>query len=195
MWEKGAGEAEAENFWKWVEMYAQLDLKKKVEGCELDELNAHVFLEKNHQALTVKELRDKLREIGWEKRPMMFPVVVFLIMRYKADWHYIVNAPQGNNQDLIDTAQRMLDEAQAAVDEAIRSAEAAKAAEEEATEKANAAKAAKEEATRTATAAKAAADEAAASAASAEKKAEEARGAGPPRPPPPGRGGGGPPPR
>ena len=160
MWEKGAGEAEAENFWKWVEMYAQLDLKKKAEGCDLDELNAHVFLEKNHQALTVKELRDKLREIGWEKRPMMFPVVVFLIMRYKADWHYIVNAPQGNNQDLIDTAQRMLDEAQAAVDEAIRSAEAAKAAEEEATRTAAAAQAAAEEATRTANAAKAAEEDA-----------------------------------
>src|SRR3989338_9257195 len=126
-------EAEAENFWKWVHMYNDLDLKKKADGCELDELNAHVFLEKNDQAVTVKELRDKLREIGWEKRPMMFPIVVFLIMRYKADWHYVVNAPQGDNQKEIEKAQKMLDEAQAAVDEAIRSAEAAKAAEEEAT--------------------------------------------------------------
>src|SRR3989338_9557378 len=111
MWEHGVGAKQAEDVWSNVLMYNDLDLKKKAAGCELDELNAHVFLEKNDQALTVKELRDKLREIGWEKRPMMFPVVVFLIMRYKADWHYIVNAPQGNNQDLIDTAQRMLDDA------------------------------------------------------------------------------------
>jgi amino acid transporter len=63
---------------------------------------ARVPREELHQALTVKELRDKLREIGWEKRPMMFPIVVFLIMKYKADWHYIVNAPQGGNQEIIE---------------------------------------------------------------------------------------------
>src|SRR3989338_2677103 len=92
MWSKGCGEDQAEAVWQNVQMYAQLDLKKKADGCELDELNAHVFLEKNNQAVTVKELRDKLREIGWEKRPMMFPIVVYLIMKHKADWKYIVNS-------------------------------------------------------------------------------------------------------
>ena len=32
MWDKGCGEAQGENVWKYVHMYAELDLKKKKEG-------------------------------------------------------------------------------------------------------------------------------------------------------------------
>jgi DNA repair exonuclease SbcCD ATPase subunit len=128
MW--GKVEKEAENFWKWVQMVSELDLKKKAEGCELDELNAHVFLEKNNETMTVKQLRDKLREIGWEKRPMMFPTVVYLIMKFKADWHYIVNAPQGDNQKEIEKAQKMLEEVEKLLQQAIQAAEDAKVAAE-----------------------------------------------------------------
>src|SRR3989338_8223437 len=134
MWEHGVGAKQAEDVWSNVLMYNDLDLKKKAEGCELDELNAHVFLEKNNQALTVKELRDKLREIGWEKRPMMFPIMVFLIMKYKADWHKVVNASQGGNQEEIAKAQKLLEEVQLALDSAIKAAEAAAAREAEAAE-------------------------------------------------------------
>jgi len=130
MWEKGCGEAQAESLWKQVEMYNGLDLKKRADGCELDELNAHVFLEKLQETMTVKQLRDKLREIGWEKRPMMFPITIYLILKYHADWHYLVNASQGDNTAAVERAQKMLDEANAAVDEAIRTAEASKKAAE-----------------------------------------------------------------
>ena len=42
-WE-GQGQAESENFWKYVHKCADLDLQRKATGYELDELNMHRFL-------------------------------------------------------------------------------------------------------------------------------------------------------
>jgi len=106
----------------------------------LDELNAHRFYEAFNNTHTVRELRDKLREIGWEKRPMMFPFAVFACLEYKADWHYVVNAPQGDNSEEIAKAQKLLDEAINALNAAAAAADAAAAAAQAASQAATEAK-------------------------------------------------------
>jgi len=79
-----------------------------------------VFLEMNNETMTVVAMRDHLRGVGIEKIRMI-PIVHFLIARYKVDWHELVNAPQGNQEE-IERAERMLAAAQAAVAEAQRTA-------------------------------------------------------------------------
>jgi hypothetical protein len=61
-WTEGAQE-EAENIWKYTHKFMELDKKKKAEGNELDEFEAHQFLEYLGETLTVIELREKLRKI------------------------------------------------------------------------------------------------------------------------------------
>jgi hypothetical protein len=39
-------DADAEQIWKWTAQFVELDHEKKAEGCDLDEFNAHRFLEK-----------------------------------------------------------------------------------------------------------------------------------------------------
>jgi hypothetical protein len=43
-WEDGM-EKEAEHLWKWSDKIKTYDLQKGADGCDLDELNAHRFLE------------------------------------------------------------------------------------------------------------------------------------------------------
>jgi len=43
-WEEGMNE-EAEHMWRWVDKIKSFDIQKGAEGSELDELNAHRFLE------------------------------------------------------------------------------------------------------------------------------------------------------
>lgn len=50
-------------------------------------------------------------------------MIHFLIFRYKVDWHELVNAAQGDNQEEVARAQRMLEAAQAACEEARRTAD------------------------------------------------------------------------
>jgi len=114
-WKKFA-EREAETVWKNVEMMAQLDTVKKAQGCALDEFMAHHFLEKNDETLTVQKMREQLREVGIDKIRLV-PLVHYLIFKYKADWHYLVTAPQGNQEEIA-KAQRMLDEVKALLEQA-----------------------------------------------------------------------------
>jgi len=104
---------------------AELDTAKKAHGCAVDEFMAHHFLEKNGETLTVQKMREQLREVGIDKIRLV-PLIHYLIFKYKgnffcfqtflsiliftvADWHYLVNAPQGNQEEIA-KAQRMLDE-------------------------------------------------------------------------------------
>merc|ERR1712063_211818 len=120
-WTKGLG-GETERLWGYVQQNNELDLENHADGCALDEMKAHVFLEKFSETLTVREMRDKLRStgaIGQSERPKLVPLIHYLLFRYDSDWHHLVNATQGDNQEEIERAQQMLK----AVQEAYRLAE------------------------------------------------------------------------
>jgi len=126
-------EPEAENFWKWTEKLASFDLQKGVEGCELDELQMHRFLEFFKETMTVKEMRDSLRSTGAiEGNVKMFPITHYYIFKFKVDWHKLVNASQGDNQKEIDEAQEKLNQVHAALKASLQRAEEAKVALKEA---------------------------------------------------------------
>jgi DNA repair exonuclease SbcCD ATPase subunit len=134
-WDKH--EADAEKLWSFVAKFSQLDLDKKAEGNGLDELNAHRFLESYGETKTVKELRDSLREtgaLGPNERPKAVPLIHYLLFRYRptTDWHYLVNASQGDNKAEIEEAMRMLEEVLRLFQESERKAQEAAAALKEA---------------------------------------------------------------
>jgi DNA repair exonuclease SbcCD ATPase subunit len=111
------GEKDAETLWKFVHTCSDLDLQDHAEGCGLDEVNAHRFLEVYGETLTVRELRGKLRSTGAleeSERPKVVPLTHFLLFKYNVDWHVLVNASQGDNAKEIEKAQQLLNEVQAA---------------------------------------------------------------------------------
>jgi len=123
-------EKDAENFWKYTLKLASLDLQKGAEGCELDELQMHRFLEHFKETMTVAEMRENLRSTGAIVGVVkMFPITHYYIFKYKADWHKLVNASQGDNQKEIDEAQAKLDQVQAALKASEQRAQEAKARE------------------------------------------------------------------
>ncbi len=127
-WHKHANEAEL--LWKYQHKFAELDLQNHEAGADLDELNAHRFLEFFNETMTVKEMRDSLRSTGAisAERFKNVPISHYLIHRFKADWKYLVNAAQGDNKEEIEQAQRMLEAVQAAFKEADARAREANAA-------------------------------------------------------------------
>jgi uncharacterized membrane protein YqiK len=123
-------ENEADLAWSFVKKFVQLDLEKKAEGSGLDELNAHRFLESLGETLTVKELRETVREtgaLGPNERPKLVPLIHYLLFRFRktTDWHYLVNASQGDNKSEIEEAQRLLEQVIQAFEESRQKAEAA----------------------------------------------------------------------
>jgi DNA repair exonuclease SbcCD ATPase subunit len=123
------GEVEAERLWKFVHKVQELDLQKHADGNELDELNAHRFLEHFKETMTVTEMRDNLKSTGAIVGNIrMVPIIHILIFRYKIDWKYLVNAAQGDNKEEIEEAQRKLDEVQRLLKAAEDRAQEAKAA-------------------------------------------------------------------
>jgi hypothetical protein len=113
-WHK-LGEAGAENLWNFAHKASSLDLQKNADGCEMDEFNAHKFLEHFKQTMTVREMRDTLRDTGVVKGQIkMFPLIFFLIAINKSDWHELVNAAQGDNKEEIEMAQKKLNDVQVA---------------------------------------------------------------------------------
>jgi hypothetical protein len=138
----------AESFWNYVHKLAKLDLQNGVEGTEVDEMKMHIFLEHFQETLTVREMRDSLRDTGAVTDPKLknVPLIHYLIFRYKVDWHTLVNAKQGSNQKEIDEAQRMLDAVSAAFKEAETKSNEAAAALKEAAAKESEAKAREAEA-------------------------------------------------
>merc|ERR1712232_1063224 len=127
-WEDFA-EKEAETLWKYVETNEKLDLENHEEGCGLDEMKAHVFLEKFDETLTVREMRAKLRStgaIGESERPKLVPLTHYLLYKYNADWRLLVDeGRQGDNKEEMEKAEALLAEVTAAFKESeARAAEA-----------------------------------------------------------------------
>jgi len=129
-WLKFAAQ-EAEKIWAYTHKCNDLDLDKKAAGCALDELNAHRFLEHFHETMTVHAMREKLRSTGAiGDRIRLVPISHILLFKYQMDWNVLVNAAQGNAEE-VEKAQRMLEQVQLALGEAIEKEEEARAAQRE----------------------------------------------------------------
>jgi len=154
-------EAEAETFWEYVREIVEIDIENRAQGCSLDEVEAHRFLEKRGETLTVLALRANLRKsgaLGEKERPKRVPLTHYLLYKYadhneKINYHLLVNASQGDNREEIEKAQAMVDEMNAAFEDADAKAQVAAAAlreaqarEAESVAAAQAAKAAEDEA-------------------------------------------------
>jgi hypothetical protein len=130
------GERDAEHFWDYQRKCSELDLQHRQAGSALDEMNAHVFLEHFKETMTVRAMRERLREsgaIGATERPKNVPITHILLFKYGVNWHELVNATQGDNKEEIAEAQRRLEAVQTAFREAEARAQEAAAAVREAT--------------------------------------------------------------
>jgi hypothetical protein len=94
-WTEGA-EKEAENVWVAAHKFIELDDKKKGDGCELDEFQAHKFLESLGETLTVVALREKLRKIDLDANGKM-ALLEYLAYKYSKTVEAVVDSPQGDN--------------------------------------------------------------------------------------------------
>eukprot|EP00009_Paramoeba_aestuarina_P008784 CAMPEP_0201520554 /NCGR_PEP_ID=MMETSP0161_2-20130828/11830_1 /ASSEMBLY_ACC=CAM_ASM_000251 /TAXON_ID=180227 /ORGANISM="Neoparamoeba aestuarina, Strain SoJaBio B1-5/56/2" /LENGTH=438 /DNA_ID=CAMNT_0047918963 /DNA_START=7 /DNA_END=1320 /DNA_ORIENTATION=+ len=144
-WEDFA-QAEAEMAWTFVEHCVKIDNAGAV-GTDLDEMEAHRFLEKADEAHTVLEMRSRLRKtgaIGQNERPKTVPLSHYLLFKYDDKnsnlFHELVTRAQGDNQKQIEEAQAKLDAVSAAFEAAASAAAAATAALKEAQAKESAAK-------------------------------------------------------
>uniref|UniRef100_A0A6U1WWW6 Calcium-regulated actin-bundling protein C-terminal domain-containing protein n=1 Tax=Vannella robusta TaxID=1487602 RepID=A0A6U1WWW6_9EUKA len=142
-WEDFA-EKEAETIWNYVETNATLDIEEHEEGHALDEMKAHVFLEKFDETLTVREMRAKLRStgaIGETERPKKVPLTHYLLYKYNVNWHSLVDeTKQGDNSEEMEKAERLLAEVTAAFKESEERASEARNALNAAVSAENAAK-------------------------------------------------------
>merc|ERR1711862_569250 len=127
-----------------------LDLENHEEGCGLDEMKAHVFLEKFDEALTVRAMGEKLRStgaIGESERPKTVPLTHYLLYKYNVDWNTLVDERrQGDNKEEMEKAEKMLQEVQAAFRQSEEREAEAVAAEEQAKQREAEAVAAEEQA-------------------------------------------------
>jgi len=132
-WDKCGGEAE--KLWSYVETMATIDHEKRAEGSALDEAQAHRFLEKYNETMTVSSMREKLRSTGAiGVKIKLVPLIHLLIFKYNVDWKFLANAAQGSKEEIA-KAQALLDEVQAAFEASEARAQEAKEAFHEASSK------------------------------------------------------------
>jgi len=124
-------EKEAENVWNFAMKMVELDKDKAKEGNQLDEFQAHRFLEFQKETLTVLQMRESLAKVGVEKAKFV-PLVAYLIFKFNSDWHALVNATQGDNQEEVNRAQQMLKQVQEDFQAVQKTAELAAQREQEA---------------------------------------------------------------
>jgi len=166
-WDELSGESE--KAWGWANQFITLDNEKGKEGHDLDEFNAHRFLEKLGETKTIKQMRDELKEIDIDFNKRM-ALIEYLLFRYKKGISDFVSRPQGDNTEELKEAQRQLDEAQ-------RAFEVARAAMEESDRAAAIAKREAELAKKSAQEAKEQSQRAQEAATEAKKRAQEAQSA------------------
>jgi len=108
-------EPEAEAIWKCGRKFMELDQRKK-EGNELDEFQAHKFLETLGETLTVVQLRETLRKVDADANGKM-ALLEYLTFRYSKTVQSVIDAPQGSNKEELDEAQARLQAVQDALAE------------------------------------------------------------------------------
>jgi len=67
-----------EQIWEQTHQFIELDHENGKEGVDLDEFNAHRFLEKLGETKTVKQMRDELKEIDMDFNKRMALIEYFL---------------------------------------------------------------------------------------------------------------------
>jgi len=117
---------DAEKVWIWVQKFIELDLDKKAAGNDLDEFNAHRFLESLNETKTVRQMRSEIKEadIDFNKR---LSVIEYCLWKYKKSLHEFVRVPIGTQEE-VRMAEAKLNEVTAAFEEADRTAAEASAA-------------------------------------------------------------------
>jgi hypothetical protein len=91
-------------------------------GNELDEFQAHKFLESLGETLTVVALRDRLRQIDLDFNRRV-ALIEYLTVRYGKTAEQVINAPQGDNAEKLAAAQAKFDAVQRAYAEVSRQLE------------------------------------------------------------------------
>mmetsp|Transcript_2829 Transcript_2829/g.5394 ORF Transcript_2829/g.5394 Transcript_2829/m.5394 type:complete len:306 (-) Transcript_2829:258-1175(-) len=125
-------EAKCEEIWKWTSIFIDLDKKGK-KGCELNEFDAHRFLEKINETLSVKDMREFLRSVDIDFNKMV-SLTEYLVSKYKVQWNVLVNKPQNTDKKAMqerEDAKAAVEEAKAKADVAMTDRKAAEAAEAE----------------------------------------------------------------
>jgi hypothetical protein len=125
-WPENKGDAE--HCWQFVNKMVELDSVKKAEGNELDEFNAHRFLDFFGDTATVAQHRELLRELGLNRNRKL-SLIEHLVVKYRVTVHELIARPQGDNVELHKARQLL----KAAQDE-INKIETRKSALEAATE-------------------------------------------------------------
>merc|ERR1712038_48746 len=153
-------EGEADHFWFMVHAMIEIECGKEKrygklkweekEGSDLDQFQAHRFLEKMGVTMTVKELRAKVKNLDVDRNKRL-ALSEYLADKYSKTVQQIVEAPQGGQaaQEALDRAREKVESATQKMNESADAAEAAAAALAEvqaAREKAEAAKKEVEEA-------------------------------------------------
>jgi hypothetical protein len=106
------------------------------EGCDLDEFQAHQFLEKMGETLTVVELRKRLKAVDVDSNGKM-ALIEYLLAYHKKTPREVNNAPQGSaDPKILAEAQKGVDDAS----EALADAQQAQADSEAAKRESEAAK-------------------------------------------------------
>mmetsp|Transcript_8512 Transcript_8512/g.11705 ORF Transcript_8512/g.11705 Transcript_8512/m.11705 type:complete len:401 (-) Transcript_8512:146-1348(-) len=158
-------EKELENVYAWVKIHEEICPKKK-KGCELNEFDAHRFLEMIGETLTVKDMRAFLRSVDIDFNKMV-SLTEYLVSKYKVKWRELIHKPQDDAkameerkaaQDAVDLAQQRTDEATRAHKAAAERELIANHEKKEAIAKAKAAKEKEIESTKAEAEAKTAAD-------------------------------------
>jgi len=118
---------EGEPIWGYAHQFIALDHENGKQGCDLDEFNAHRFLEKLGDTKTVKDLREELRAIDMDFNKRM-ALLEYLLYHYRRTIDDFVRRPQGENTEEVAEAQRQLEAAQRSLQEAQDAVEASEAA-------------------------------------------------------------------
>eukprot|EP00005_Dracoamoeba_jomungandri_P013818 CAMPEP_0174269366 /NCGR_PEP_ID=MMETSP0439-20130205/40762_1 /TAXON_ID=0 /ORGANISM="Stereomyxa ramosa, Strain Chinc5" /LENGTH=350 /DNA_ID=CAMNT_0015358101 /DNA_START=13 /DNA_END=1065 /DNA_ORIENTATION=+ len=126
-WDEFAS-AEAENFWRYVQVANQVDVNG---NGRIDELEGHRFLELLKEEMTVMSMRKKLREtraISEGERPQTVPLTHYLLFKYGVSWEELLTKPQGGDPAEVAKAEAMLKEVMEALAQAEATAASARQA-------------------------------------------------------------------
>lgn len=134
-------EARAEEIWKMVHQFIEVQLDKPLlygrkmiefeEGCDLDEFKSHRILELMGGAVTVVELRKRLKKLDLDSNKRMC-IMELLVDKYEKTPEEICTLPQGSvAPEELAKAQSACDSASEAMNKASADAEAAAKAVED----------------------------------------------------------------
>mmetsp|Transcript_9913 Transcript_9913/g.13363 ORF Transcript_9913/g.13363 Transcript_9913/m.13363 type:complete len:315 (-) Transcript_9913:53-997(-) len=124
-WNGGIKE-NVEDIWGFVDKFREMSKMGDMSPNDLNEFFGHKFLETVGETMTVLQLRAKLSEIDIDKNKRMC-LSEYLLFKYSRSAKDLVNAPQGDSDELA-KAQKLVADATHALDEVLAKLEEQKAA-------------------------------------------------------------------